>query len=533
MNSESIIEERPALASLKNPERDVDWSSGNGIVNPFGANPEVVYRRSGAAVSGTLLGDTVSLSAHHLAVAQEGPAPPLEAPDWDKLFENYARDHAQEQSVEDSSQMSQPTAPTGVTVGPQLYTPPSSINSNTQPPSPLGKYFPASTQEPVSGSLLTDPQLFAFDRAVGAQQPATPPTDGHSKTQPPNHPDEASLADVHDPVVRSILVQSPIPFFDHGAGAQPFAIPPSSGNSETRPPNLMGECFPALSQDPVLESPLMDPQLAFDMDLQFNALDYGVGAQPAAIIPSSGSSETQSPNSPGEDFLADWHGTVSDYHFLDSPFPVLDHGVNSQTQLTSGIAQSGVQPPHLASEAQDMWSATDISVGDLQSPTWLPGQMLQQHAPLSQGNNYMGQLHNVPQKDNTPCYAPQGSFLPNGVALPPQGPQLDGDASVQGHPVPLDPNSRDGIMQRVYVDPKDGDTLYILDKTARQAPGQAGGVVRDLLPMEGVRLTKHHPHALPIVIECWLQSRRNQRKLAKSRRQNGGKWQVRVAEPSA
>ncbi|RYP15373.1 hypothetical protein DL765_005764 [Monosporascus sp. GIB2] len=277
----------------------------------------------------------------------------------------------------------------------------------------------------------------------------------------------------------------------------------------------------------------MDPQLAFDMDLQFNALDYGVGAQPAAIPPSSGSSETLCPNPPGEDFLAGWHGPVSEYHFLDSPFPVLDSGVNAQAQLTSGIAESGVQIPHSASEVQDMWSATDISVGDFQFPTWLSGQIPQQQAALSQGNNHMGQLHNVPQKGNTSSYAPQGSFLPNEVALARQAPRFDGDPSAQGHPVPLDPSSRDGIMQRVYVDPKDGDTLYILDKTARQAPGQAGGVVRDLLPLEGVRLTKHHPHALPIVIECWLQSRRNQKKLAKSRRQNGGKWQVCIAEPSA
>ncbi|RYP83383.1 hypothetical protein DL770_005403 [Monosporascus sp. CRB-9-2] len=517
MDSDIIIEEITALLGLKNPERDDDWSSGNGdwssgngdwssgngdwssgngIVNPFDANPNEMHGRSGAAVFDILLGDTVSLSAHHPAVTQEGPAPPLEAEDWDKFFEEYARDHAQEQSIEDSPQTSQPPAPTGATAGPQLHIPSSSGHSDTQPPFPLGEYFPAPSREPVSESLLIDSQLFAFDHEVGDQRLATPPTNVNSETRPPNPPDE--------------------------------------------------------------------------------------------------------------DFHADWHGPVSGYPFMGSaypgPFPVLDYGVDARAQLASGIAQSGVQPAHPEGGAQGVWAVggvpvgdfpvgdfpvgdfpvgdfpvgdfpvgdfpvedflvggfpvEDLLVGDLQLPTWLSEQMPQQQAALSQGHNHMGQLHNVPQKGNTTCYAPQGSFLQNGVAAAPQGwqfpgyppaqglclqngatvapqePQLPEDSSAQGHPVPLDPYSRDSIMRRVYVDSKDGETLYVLDATARPAPGQAGGVVRDLLPMEGLKLTKHHRHALPIVIERWLQSRRNQKKLAKSRRQNGGKWQVRVAGLSA
>ncbi|RYP86540.1 hypothetical protein DL769_000712 [Monosporascus sp. CRB-8-3] len=474
MDSEITFEETPALSGLKNPERDVDWSSGNGIVDPFGANPKVVYR-SGAAVSGTLLGDTVSLNAHHPAVAQEGAEPPFEAEDWDKFFEEYARDHAQEQPAEDSLQTSQPTPPTGATGGAQLHTPSSSGHSDTKPPNPMGEYFPALPQEPVSQSLLIHPQLIAFDHALGAQQLATPPTNANSETQPPNLPDE--------------------------------------------------------------------------------------------------------------NFLADWHGPVAEYPFMDIPFSTLDHEVNAQAELTSGIAQSGVHPPHPACEAQDMWSASHFPVVDLQLPTWLTGQTAQQQGTLSHEYCHMDQVHNVPQigvgaasqwpqlpgyppdqgfnVQNGAAVTPQasqffgdpsaegpyfenwatvahqeaqlhGSPLPqspswqNGAAVPPQGSQLPGDPSAEGHPVPLDPDSRDGIMRRIYVDPKDGDTLYVLDVPVPPAPGQAGGVVGNLLPMEGLRLTKHHRHALPIVIERWLQSRRNQKKLAKARRQKGGKWQVRV-----
>ncbi|RYP51932.1 hypothetical protein DL768_002808 [Monosporascus sp. mg162] len=453
MDSEIIIEERPALSGLKNAELDVDWSSGNGIVHPSGANSKVVYGRSGAAVFGTVLGDTVSLSAYDPAVAQEGPTPPLEAEDWDKFFEEYARDHAQEQSVEDFPQISQPLTPTGATAGLQLHTPASSGHSHTQPPFPLGEYFPAPSRKPVSESesLLIYPQHFAYEREMGDQRLATPPTDANAGARPPNPPDE--------------------------------------------------------------------------------------------------------------DFLADWQGTVWDDPFMGSPFPdpfpVLDHGVDARAQLASGIAQSAVEAPYPDGGAQGAWSVGGFPVGDVQLPTWLSGQTPQQQAALSQGYGHIGQLHNVPQKGNTTCYAPQGSFLQNGVAAAPQGwqfsgypqpqcsglqssavvapqkPQLLGDSSAGGHPVPLDPDSRDSIMRRVYVDPKDGDTLYVLDTTARPAPGQAGGVVRDLLPMEGLRLTKHHQHALPIVVERWLQSRRNQKKLAKARGRKGGKWQVRIAGLSA
>ncbi|RYP67356.1 hypothetical protein DL771_007300 [Monosporascus sp. 5C6A] len=450
MDSEIVIEERPTLSGLKHPERDVNWPSGNGIVDAFGANPKAVYGRSGTVVSGTLLRDTVSLSAHHPAVAQEGPTPTLEAEDWDKFSEKFARDHAQEQWVEDYPQTSRPPAPTGAIAGPQLHPPSSSRQSDTQPPSPLGEYFPAPSWEPVSEPLSTDPQLFALDHEVGDQRLATPPTNANSDTQPPNPLDE--------------------------------------------------------------------------------------------------------------DFLADWQGPVLECPFMGSLFPVglvPDTGVNARAQLASAIAQSGVQPPHPAGGAQDVWGAGGFPVWDLQIPTRLSRQMPEQQAALSQGYDQMGQLHNVPQKGNTTCYAPQGSFLQNGVAAAPQGcqfpaytpaqclclqneagtvpqePQLPGDSSAQGHPVPLDPNSRDSIMRRIYVDPRDGDKLYVLDATARPAPGQAGGVVRDLLPMEGLRLTKHHQHALPIVIETWLQSRRNQKKLAKSRRRKGGKWQIRVAGLSA
>ncbi|RYP29589.1 hypothetical protein DL767_006641 [Monosporascus sp. MG133] len=447
MDSEIIFEERPALSGFKNPEHDVDWSSGNGIANPFSANPKVVHGRSGAAVFGTLLEDNVSLSAHDPTVAQEEPAPSLEAEDWDKFFEEYARAHAQEQSVEDSPPTSQPPAPTGATAGHQLYTPSSSGHSDTQSAFPLGEYFPAPSWEPVSESLLVDSQLFPFNHEVGDQRLATPLTNANSETQPPNLPDQ--------------------------------------------------------------------------------------------------------------DIFADWHGPVWGYPFMGSPFPVpfpaLDHGVDARAQLAPGIAQSGVQPAQPEGSTQGAWGVGGFPVGDLQLPTSLSGQMPQQQAALSQGYDHMGQLHNVPQKGNTTCYAPQGLFLQNAVAAAPQGwqfpgyppaqglclqngaavapqePQLPGDSSAQDHPVPLDPDSRDSIMRRVYVDPKDGDTLYVLDATARPAPGQAGGVVRDLLPMEGLRLTKHHQHALPIVIERWLQSRRNQKKLAKSRRQQGGKWQVRIS----
>ncbi|RYO80943.1 hypothetical protein DL764_009829 [Monosporascus ibericus] len=451
MDSETIIGERSALSGLKNHERDVDWSSGNDIVDPFGVDPKVAYGRSGVAVFDTLLGDTVSSSAYDPAVSQERPALPLKAEDWGKFFEEYARDHAQEQSAEGSPQTSQLPAPTGATAGPQLHTPSSSGHSDTQSPFSLGEYFPAPSREPVSESLWIDSQLFAFNHEVGNQRLATPPTSANSEIWPPNPPDE--------------------------------------------------------------------------------------------------------------DFLADWHGPVWGYPFMDSPFPVpfpvLDHAVDARAQLASGITQPWVQSADPEGEAQGVLGAGGFPVGDLQLPTWLSGQMPQQRANFFQGYGHMNQLCNVPQKGNTRCYAPQGSFPQNGVAASPQGwqfpgyppaqglclqngtavapqePQLPGDSVAQGHPVPLDPNSRDSIMRRVYVDPKDGDTLYVLDAPARPVPGQAGVVVRDLLAMEDLRLTKYHQHALPIIVERWLQSRRNQKKLAKARRQNGGKWQVRVAGLSA